>query len=185
MVYSYLYITNEGVKETYNVEDGVTLDGSFDDEIYTEQVKNNSINFNANGADVTIMGTLLDEGVIFGATINHKTDPNKSLGNGSWYTFLNLEFHFNSDSSKQFIATCKNQVFANGMSAYCKTVSTDDGYTSYFEIFVPYSSIGVANTISSIDFTVNGWIETGWCWCFNTSDWNATHTLTKDGITLK
>lgn len=180
-----LYITNEGVKETYNVEDGVTLDGSFDDEIYTEQVKNNSINFNANGADVTIMGTLLDKGVIFGATINHKTDPNKSLGNGSWYTFLNLEFHFNSDSSKQFIATCKNQVFANGMSAYCKTVSTDDGYTSYFEIFVPYSSIGVANTISSIDFTVNGWIETGWCWCFNTSDWNATHTLTKDGITLK
>ena len=53
-------------------------------------------------------------------------------------------------------------------------------------IFIPYVSIGVTSNVTSLDFTCNGWVQTGWCWYFySNTNWNPTHTLTKTGITEK
>lgn len=181
-----VYVTEAGVKEKVDVSGGVVLDGEFNESCYTTEVQNNSISVNANGAQVSIMGTLLDDGVLFAVTINHKTAPGVSLGNGDWYTFMNIEFHFNGNTNQQFLATCNNHIINNGMSSYSKTIENGEGYTTTFEMFMPYESIGVASDITTIDFTCNGWVETGWCWFFYSNPtWAATHTLTVNGITTK
>ena len=177
-----VFVDNEGIKEKVYLDNGVVLDGIFNESVYTNEIKNNSLNVNANGAEISIMGALLEDGVLFAVTVNHTIAPYISLGNGDWYTYMNIEFHFNSGST-QFLATCNNHIIRNGMSSYCMTVNDGTKYVSTFEIFVPYSSIGVSSDIESIDFTCNGWMETGWCWFFGDNvNWYATHKLTKTGI---
>ena len=97
---------------------------------------------------------------------------------------MNIEFHFNNNLNSGFIATVQNKTTIGQMLSYCKTTQTSSGYTSVFEIYIPYEAIGVGAGVSSVDFTARGWFETGWCDLLNNS-WTATHTLTKTGITAK
>ena len=177
------FISEEGilVGKPLNVGGGILLDGKLDDAVYTETVKNNSITATANGAAVDIIGTLTDGGVLYGVTVDHKLAPEISTdGSNRWWTYMGIEFHFNG-TDKQFMAMANNHTSVGDILAYCSTVKTDSGYTTVFEIFIPYESIGVASTVDSLKFTASGWFENGWCWMLNSS-WDPSHTITKDGL---
>ena len=184
------YIDEDGiiVSKPFDLDNGLTLDGVLDESIYTESVITNKISANGNGADVEIIGTLTDEGVVFGVTIDHTKSPYATLvTNGDWYTFMNVEFHFNSlgGENNQYMFFANNWIKTVGPAySYCNTVQNDNGYTSTIEIFIPYETIGVAANAESIDFTVRGWLESGWCDLLNNS-WNATHKVTSEGLSNK
>lgn len=179
------YITPAGivVDKPVDLGNGLVLDGSFDEDVYTDSVKNNVISATANGANVDIIGTLTEGGVLFGVTVDHTLDPDISTGgSGDWYTFMNIEFHF-AGSDAQFISTAQNTTsLGQAFFAYCGTVEKDDAYTSTFEIFIPYEAIGVNSDVHSLSFTANGWFETGWCWMLSDVSWSPSHTVTADGL---
>ena len=180
------YVSAEGILWASPVDlgNGIILDGKFDESVYTESVKNNSVSATANGADINIIGTLTQGGVLYGITVNHTLPPEISTGgSGDWYTFMNVEFHFNGDANLQFIATANNCSLGN-MFTYCSTVQSGNKYISTFEIFIPYEAIGVNSDITSLDFTVSGWFEYGWCWVLNNS-WDASHVISQNGIVKK
>ena len=180
-------ITTTGlVKPTIDVPITLKIDGIFDENIWTEINNTNIISATANGANVTVKGTIMNDGVLFGVIVNHTKAPEVSTnGTNLWYTFMNIEFHFNSGQT-QFIYTCmkeqSNDLFVGG----CTTITNGTNYTTTFEIYVPFTSIGLGNGTTSIDFTCSGWFETGWCWLFpSNQNWNSTHILTVDGIKKK
>ena len=181
------YISENGilVEKPLELDNGLTLDGTFNEDIYTESVKTNSIVANGNGADVEIIGTLTEQGVVFGVTIDHTKSPNATLvANGDWFTYMNVEFHFNSigGENDQYMFFANNRQKVSGRAfSYCKTVQTGSGYTSTIEIFIPYETIGESAGVNAVAFTVRGWLETGWCDLLNNS-WNATHTVTANGL---
>ena len=179
------YVTAEGikVKQPINMGNGLVLDGSFDEAVYTENVKNNVLYANGNGANVEILGTLIDKGVLLGVTVYHNMSNDVSLGYPyDWFTYMNIEIHFNS-SDTQFIAIANNVYSWGEFFTYCKTVPNGAGYISTFEIFVPYESIGVNAGVESVSFTARGWFETGWCDLLNNS-WEATHKISANGISV-
>ena len=184
------YVSEDGilVSKPIDLGNGLVLDGKFDETIYTDSVKSNTISANGNGADVDIIGTLTDKGVVFGVTINHKKSPYVTVvSGGDWYTFMNIEFHFNNkggeDEQFMFFANNRQKVVGNAYS-YSNVVETAGGYTSTIEIFISYESIGANAGVESIDFTARGWFESGWCNLLNSS-WNATHKITSDGLFVK
>ena len=181
--YNDAFISDAGIQKAHTIDmgNGLVLDGSFDESIYTEAVKSNSLKGNANGAGVEIIGTLTETGVVFGVTVDHTKAPGISTdGTNRWWTYMGIEFHFNSGDT-QFMFLVNNTTAVGNMYGYCKTVQTDSGYKSTFEIFIPYEAIGVESGVSSIDFTARGWFETGWGDLLNTS-WKATHKVTVDGL---
>ena len=178
----------DGIRYTETLADeeidlgGIVLDGVLDEDVYTDTVKANGITANGNGASVEFIGTLVDGGALFGITVDHTKAADVALAPPyDWVTFMNIELHF-FGSNTQFMAVAHNEYSVGNILTYCSTVSTDTGYRSTFEIFIPYEALGVANGVSSIDFTARGWLETGWCDLLNNS-WAASHTLTADGIT--
>lgn len=182
--YNTAFVSRDGITigQPIDLGNGLVLDGAFDESIYTENVKTNVIHATANGADVSIMGTLTDGGVVFGVTVEHTKAPSLPTGgNGDWYTYMNIEFHFNDDMGTQFIITTQNAASLGEMFAYCRSVQRDSGYITTFEIFVPYEAIGGISNGESIRFTARGWFETGWCDLLNSS-WNATHIVTGEGL---
>ena len=181
--YNLGFISEDGIviKKPIDIGNGIVLDGSFDEDVYTEAVKNNSIFANANGADVTIIGTLTDGGVLYGVTVDHTLAPELSTnGSNDWWTYMGIEFHFDTIDT-QFMFLANNHTSIGRMFGYCTSVETDGGYRSTFEIFIPYESIGVSKGVKSLSFTASGWFENGWCWMLNNS-WSPSHTVTSNGI---
>ena len=165
----------------------LTMDGVFNESVWNGVNKNNNITVTANGANVNIVGTIYENGVLYGVTVNHKKAPEVSTnGDTNWYNYMNIEFQFNNGSS-QFIYTCKNEQYIDAFFGYCKTITNSDGsYTSTFEIYIPFTSIGVSNGTTSLDFTTSGWFESGWCWFFpENQNWTATHKISSNGIVRK
>ena len=178
-------ITSEGL--TYpGLPSSLTMDGEFNEGVWNNVNKNNCINVTANGANVNVVGTIVEQGVLFGITVNHKKAPEVSTNNSTeWYTFMNVEFQFNGGGT-QFFYTCMGKQVNDLFFAGHKTVKNGDTYTTTFEYFIPFSAIGVSNNTTSIDFSCSGWVESGWCWFFpGQNTWAATHTLTTNGITKK
>lgn len=182
--YNTAFVTGDGILigQPIDLGNGLVLDGIFDEAVYKESVQTNVIRANANGAEVGIMGTLTDEGVVLGVTVDHAKAPGiPTGGNGDWYTYLNIEFHFGDDANTQFIITAQNAASLGEMLAYCRSVQAGSGYTTTFEIFIPYEAIGGSGHGEGIRWTARGWFETGWCDLLNTS-WNATHIVTSEGL---
>lgn len=182
--YNTAFVTGDGILigQPIDLGNGLVLDGIFDEAVYKESVQTNVIRANANGAEVGIMGTLTDEGVVLGVTVDHAKAPGiPTGGNGDWYTYLNIEFHFGDDANTQFIITAQNAASLGEMFAYCRSVQAGSGYTTTFEIFIPYEAIGGSGHGEGIRWTARGWFETGWCDLLNTS-WNATHIVTSEGL---
>ena len=185
-------ITTQGLKypEAGKLPSTLTIDGEFSEDIWNTVNTQNAINVNANGANVNIVGTVMEEGVLLGVTVNHTKAPEISTNGGTnWYNYMNIEFHFNGQDT-QFIYTCKNEQYVDSFFGYCKTVNNGSSYTSTFEIYVPFTSIGVANGTTSLQLSCSGWVETGWCWFFpvdnqGNGSWNPTHTITTNGIVAK
>ncbi len=184
------YINEDGiiVAKPIELDNGIVLDGKFDESAYTDNIKSNVISANGNGAGVDIIGTLTDEGVLLGVIINHTKSPYVTvINNGDWFTFMNIEFHFNNKGGEadqfMFFANNRQKVAGNAFS-YSNVVETADGYTSTIEIFISYESIGVSAGVESIGFTARGWFENGWCDLLNTT-WDASHVITVDGVAKK
>lgn len=178
------YVTESGIvrEKPIDLGNGIILDGKYDEAVYTDNVKNNSITANANGADVEIIGTLVDGGVLLGVTVNHNVAVDIPLIEpADWFRYMNIEFHFGG-SDTQFIAIAHNRNSLGNLFTYCNTVANGSGYTSSFEIYIPFEAIGAKNNVTSVDFTARGWFETGWCDLLNSS-WAASHTVSADGIT--
>ena len=181
--YNTAFVSRDGITvgQPIDLGNGLVLDGVFDEDVYTDAVKTNVIRADANGADVCIMGTLTGDGVVLGVTVSHTKAPNLPTGgNGDWYTYMNIEFHFNDDADTQFIITTRNASSLGRMLAYCNSVADGDDYTTTFEIFIPYEAIG-GNGGEDIRFTARGWFETGWCDLLN-SNWTATHIVEAEGL---
>ena len=58
------------------------MNGEFSEDIWNNVNRENNINVNANGASVNVVGTIVEQGVLFGITVNHKKAPEVST-NGS------------------------------------------------------------------------------------------------------
>ena len=184
------YISEDGilVAKPVDLGNGLVLDGKFDESVYTDNVKSNVVSANGNGAKIDIIGTLTDKGLLFGVTINHAKSPYETVvPNGDWFTFMNIELHFNNMGGENdqfmFFANNRQKVAGSGYS-YSDVVETADGYISTIEIFIPYASIGASAGVESVDFTARGWFENGWCDLLNNS-WNATHKITSEGLFIK
>lgn len=191
---SSLYVSSNGLSVSngsYSIN-GVALDGDFNDSIWTANVKTNVITKTVNTGTsstpvtVTTMGTKTVDGVYFGFTVNHTKAPNVSTnGTSNWYTFMNVEVHFNS-SAEQFLFTClQTSNASSNMYGYCKTVTSGTGYVSTFELFIPNSAVGTTSSASSVEFTMAGWFETGWTDVLRVGNWNATHKVSANGISVK
>jgi hypothetical protein len=176
-------VPSDGIVKEKSIDmgNGLVLDGNFDEDIYTNDVKSNVISANANGAPVEIMGTLTEGGVVFGVTVNHTKAPNLSTdGSNIWWTYMGIEFRFNGGDA-QFMFMANHTTSLGNMFGCCKTVQVAGGYISNFEIFIPYEAIGVEKGVESINFTARGWFETGWSNLLNSS-WAATHKVTAKGL---
>lgn len=179
-------ITTEGLVYA-GLPSNLKTDGNFDESIWSSVNKNNNISVTANGATVHIVGTLLQEGVLLGITVNHKKAPDVSTnGSANWYTFLNVEFQFNNGGT-QFIYTAKGEQISESFYGGHQSVKNVDGtYTTTFEIYIPFAAIGVSDGTPSLDFTCSGWIENGWCWFFpENQNWKSTHKISLNGIVRK
>ena len=165
----------------------LTMDGQFNESIWSSVNTTNVINATANGASITVKGTVMSDGVLFGVTVNHTKAPETSLnGETNFWNYMNIEFHFNSDGNNAFLYTCLNKTNVTSFFGHCKTVKNGSKYTSTFEIYIPFTSIGVASGTTSVDFTCSGWFETAFYWFFqDNQNWNATHRVTANGITKK
>ncbi len=186
-----IFITESGLEAHADNKaeiDGLVIDGEFTESVYTSSVLTNKITANANGAALTVVGTKTANGVLFGITIHHKVSPYKALGNSNgtvnFYHYMNVELRLNG-SSHQFLATCLNVRPDNSFYSYAKTTGSERNYTTTIEIYVPNSTMGATSSQSSVDFSINGWFETGWCWIYGPIDWSATHTVSANGITAK
>ena len=176
------YLTQSGISEyifPVVLEDYIVLDGQLTEDVWNQTGK--TIETTANETNLKIRGTKTKNGILFGVNVIHSISPDISLdGSNNWYSFMNVEFRINGLDT-QFIAISMN-TSTHGTFSCCSTIKQSDGnYYSTFEIYIPYSIIN-ASIDDDIFFTVNGWFETGWCWIWGTSNWEATHKLTSAGI---
>ncbi len=186
-----MFISEGGLKTYPNNKaeiDGLLIDGEFTESVYTSNVLKNKITTSANGAGLTVMGTKTADGVLFGITVQHTVSPYTALGNSNgtvyFYHYMNVEFRLNG-SDNQFLATCLNVRPNDSFYSYAKTTGDAENYTTTIEIYVPNSAMGADSSQMSVDFCINGWFETGWCWIYKLTDWSATHTVSANGIVAK
>lgn len=175
----------DGSDCAYISSESVTLDGNLNDSVYTQAVKDSAISANANGATVSVTGTKLTYGVLFGVTVTHTKAPDVSVnGETNWWNYMGVELHFNGNNNA-YIATCLNARSEDLLlCSYCKTVDNGDGtYTSTFEIYVLYESLGVSAT-DTLNFSVGGWYENDWAWLWGGNATTPTHTVTENGTTV-
>ncbi len=182
-----IYVTEEGVSEEKTLSVGaLALDGELTEEVWSESVKANTISTTANGAEIEIMGRLLENGTVFGVTVLHTKAPNVSVnGENNWWNYMNIEAVINGHTGDQFIATVKNDRSEHTYS-YCKTESTPEGkYLSTFEIFVPNGITGITADQKCASLAFGGWFESKFSWLFGTNGKTTTHYISNEGISMK
>ena len=158
----------------------LVLDGEFTEQVWTEEVKQNSLTANANGAQITVMGKKCEQGIAIATTIVHKKAISESInGDKNWYNYLNAEVRINNGKANIF--TARNQMSYNVYS-YSKTEQNADGsYTTCIEVFMYYADLSVTKA-DVIKIAVGGWFETGFAWLWEGSGNKPSHTLTEMGI---
>ncbi len=185
---SFVTVTEKGIylNSAIDLNNGIVLDGTFDESIWSTAVKTNSAETIINGAKVVIFGTKTTQGIYLGVTINHKLAPNTSTnGSQEWYTYLNVEFRLNG-SQTQILQTVQNKSCDMPFFAYSKTTTnSDSSYTSKFEIFVPNAIVGVTASQTQMDVAFGGWYESDFAYLFGVNDWSSTYVLSVDGFKAK
>lgn len=181
-----LFYTENGVSLERSTTIGdLTLDADFSEDVWTENVKNNVISTTAKGAEINIMGRLIEGGIVFGATVLHTVAPEVSInGGGQWYGYMNIEYCINKQDT-QFIATVKNDR-SSEIYSFCKTVTTEDGkYLSTFEVYVSTAAANVERDAKCVSVSFGGWFETGWAWLFGGNRTTPTHYVTNEGLGVR
>ncbi len=210
------YITTEGLAHpsiknstTINFGNGIDLDGVLNDNVWTNTVKKNQISVEKlnDTVSATAIGTKTEDGVLLGVTINHSKSPDTVLAkfgaeeNVYWHSYMHLEIYFNGrkGDGNEFWASVFNYSSNNLVFSYCNTVGDDkNGYTSTFEIFVPYSAIGATAEQEAVSVAIAARVEakevdtgleegeqqgSSWTWLWNEAiNWTFIHKITEDGI---
>ncbi len=159
----------------------IAIDGVMDDEVYTTAVRTNVVTTTANGAEIAVVGTKTQTGVLFAFLINHSKAPNVTVnGSTNWYTYLNPELRINANGTSYF-STAINTSASKDLLAHCLTTAGDGLYTSVFEYYIDYDALGITQS-DEVTFSVGGWIETGWAWLWGGNGTTMTHRLTENGI---
>ncbi len=181
------YVTEDGIvsQRPTTFSNGVTLDGNFNESLWSENVKANSENEKAFGADVTLFGRKLDTGLLLGTQIKHNKAPGESInGLTNWWNYLNIEYHFNGDAT-QYIATALNARSNEKVFSASKTVENESGdykYTTNIEVFITYEDLGLKKD-QRINMSFGGWFEQDFKWLFGGNATTLmTHVITEDGI---
>ena len=153
-----------------------------------------SVTYEANGATIVITGKKYDTGILILSTITHTKAPETPINNDgtAWWHMLDLEYRIGKSWNTQIASSVFDNGNYAGLSA-SKAVSTqnaDGTYTTVFETFVTYTSIGeaVGNDYSGdISICVGGWIETGFVWLAGNGSENAFTNLyvTETGFVKK
>lgn len=179
------YVTESGLRAGRSIEkeSGVMLDGVHSESLWTETVRENSATAEANGATVSVIGTKLTNGVLFGVTVKHTKAPEQAVANSTeWWAYMGVEFHINGNETAH-IATCLNGR-SEKVIAYCNTVENLDGtYTSTFEVYILYTDLGVTES-DELKISVGGWFETDWAWLWGGNGTTSTHRLTVNGLEI-
>ena len=196
----YLFVTQKGVSvvlpfphENYNynpsaLDDTKTafvVNGVFDDEVYTNTVRANTITTSANGATMSFMGVKTGYGILIAATIvSVKSGTDTCQLDGSeWWHHQNVEVKLNTTfSDPQFAACPWNNGAANCHFAWTMQENGDGTYTTNYEIFVPYYFTQGRHMGYDYKVTFGGVYETGFVWLFGGDTWRPTHRITTEGI---
>ena len=179
------------IDQAVTLENGVVLDGNFTDSIWTDTVKGNAVTAEANGAEITLIGTKTEDGIYLGFTIKHFVAPENSIAGGTdFWCYLNVEFRFNGVKT-QYLFNYKEQRGPDGtVFGHCKTEKVDDGegnvyYISTFEVFVANSALlvdGVSAEQPDVNFNYGGWFETSFVYPHGGDFGVPALNVSKDGI---
>lgn len=161
-------ITPEGLEYT---EIPAVLDGKFDDDIWTEEVKANTYSAVALGARLSVMAVKATDGVMIGTTVEHTKEPFAVIqGTGEfWWNYMGPEFRL-FNKTLQVAASCDGRTKYSSAN-YVSVKNADGTYTTKFEIFVPYFSFKDVDTSGDIPFAMSGVYEVGYTTLFG-SVWN-------------
>ena len=147
------------------------IDGEANDDIWTEEVLNNTIKFGdkGDGRYFTVAAVKGSDGVYF--LVNTYTKANTQVG-AEWYQNANIEFRFgNNLDTQQYIyvdGTGFNGVKSSGgISLVALKTNGNEGdiYHNTFEFYAPYNSFpGYDENSEEIAFAVWGWVwdNDGW-----------------------
>lgn len=184
---SRIYVTPAGAYESDPLDslmasNGIVLDGEFDDSVWTESVRTKTYTTTANGATVSVMGVNSKCGVLLGFTITHRKPITENCQNDgtAWWHYMGPEIRL-AGYGTQIAATCWNDTALNCKFGH-KTVQNDDGgYTTTFEILVPYYTL-LRDASNKISLSMGGVFESGFVYLWGSGDWKVTHYVTIDGI---
>lgn len=195
-------LTDEGASVYTNVvaEDGVTLDGSLNEEFWQDVTVWNNKNcesYSINGVYALVQAQKGNRGVYIGVTMYHnKADDYVIQGNGlEWWNYLNIEFRFVKndvwDSSVQRAASVFQNEAIGCQFGRSTSSNSDEGLEAYayktvFEIFVDYDWVDGVTAENDTPLWIACVAETNYNWLleFN-QDKTLPTVLTSEGFVRK
>lgn len=140
-----------------------TMDGVFDDAIWTSEVKARTYSQISRGAKVSLMGVKATNGVMLGVTVEHYVAPYtrcQAAGDKQllWWHYMGPEFRLNNVDRQVATNTYGYSQFSYGV---VKTSQNSGKWTTTFEIYVPYSQIN-SDGSGDIPLAFAGVYENGW-----------------------
>ncbi len=184
-----LFISEDGVVETAPATNGVVLDGNISDWATNTAYE---INATPNDTTVNVKAKKLNQGVVFGVTINHKNTIDSVNGTvegqtySDWYHYLNLEFRINNISIQQYVSLMNGNTTTDILFAGIKSTGAEGNITTVLEIFVYYRDIGLLPG-QDVQFAMGGVFDGKFDRL--TGDWNddnnwvlSNHKVTANGI---
>lgn len=189
------YVTADGLTLTNKLGEiasnaGITLDGEFNDSVWTEEVTEKTYTAFANGAEISVMGVNTSAGVLLGFTVKHNKPVNEHCqGDGTqWWNYMGPEIRLANLWGKQICATTWNNYTQLCMQGN-KTVENGEGvdyrYTTTYEMLIDYGEIGCVSD-RPIKIACAGVFENGFTTLFGGA-WgdnfvNASHVITANGM---
>ena len=165
---------------------GITVDGEFNEEVWTNDVKAKTFTNTVKGSRISMMGRRLESTntIIMGITVEHNHQITEFVqGDGSaWWNYIGPEFRFNWNGDRQYASSpYMNTTISNATTAVsaCHTVTNEAGadyaYTTTFEFVVVYSGY----KLDYCPVCLGGVWDDGfeWVWGF---DWK--YKIENDGI---
>lgn len=189
------YIGQDGVHQdvyadraSILVAEGITVDGIFDEAVWTESTKSKVWSNTVQGSRVSLIGRRIEGSntIILGVTVEHNRPINENVqGNGSeWWHYIGPEFRLNWNGDRQYASSpYLNTTISSGTTAVsaCHTVTNDEGadytYTTTFEFVIVYSGY-------KLDFCpvcIGGVWNDGFAWVW---EFNWLLRVENDGIYL-
>lgn len=184
------YITANGLVNANPEVAPATLDGVFDDAIWTEEVKKNVISADVRGAKVSVIGVNTKAGVMLGFTVAHTRPTSEACqGDGNaWWNYMGPEFRLAGMKDYQLAVTTWNNAAQGAARFGHKTVeNAGEGlpYTTTYEVFVPHNEVCSGGISDPVELAIGGVFENGFDWLFGGNNANPRHLVTTTGIVAR